>query len=267
VGAGERRCISVSLPLCARPLSEIGAAFASLLDEVQLTDAAVGLEVSYSGNTGPRCAPAGPDCLPLGYGEATRQLEELRQERLEKGSFALPYDPTLPRRVREHSGAVSVGGACQHDGECGLSGGNNRCGAWYLQHAPGGSQVEHTQMLDDYCGCVEGQCTWFTPELTQLALRSEFDWGEPPLVDPERFDVGYGNGQQVVASRLEGSWMQRQLQRCYLRRLPPGQAAGSAQTVSFELDVDSRGKIPSTSSTVRSEKSRSGDETHRQRCG
>jgi hypothetical protein len=258
-GASERPCISVSLPLCARPLAEIGAAFASLLDEVQLADAAVGLEVSYSGNTGPRCAPAGPGCLPLAYGQATQQLEELRQERLEQGSFALPYEPTLPRRVREHSGAVSLGGACRQDGECGLAGGNNRCGAWYLPHAPGGSHVEHTQMVDDYCGCVEGQCTWFTPERPQLVLRSELDvqgWGEPPLVDPKRFDVGYGNGQQVVATRLEGPWMQRQLQRCYRGQLSPGQAAGPPHTVSFELDVDSRGKVTrhkvsSTSEDVR----------------
>lgn len=245
-GASERRCISVTLPLCARPLAEVGAVFGELLDEAQLADAAVGLEVSYSGNTGPRCAPAGPDCLPLAYGQATQQLDERRQERLEKGSFALPYDPTLPRRVREHSGAVSLGGACQQDGECGLSGGNDRCGAWYLPHAPGGSHVEHTHMLDDHCGCVEGQCTWFTPERPQLVLRAELDvqgWGEPAQVDPERFDVGYGNGQQVVATRLEGPWMQRQLQRCYLGHVSPGQAAGPPHTVSFDLDVDARGKV------------------------
>jgi hypothetical protein len=101
-------------------------------------------------------------------------------------------------------------------------------------------------MLDDYCGCVEGQCTWFTPERPKLVLRSELDvqgWGEPPLVDPKRFDVGYGSGQQVVATWLEGPWMQRQLQRCYIGHLRAGHAAGLPHTLSFELDVDARGKV------------------------
>jgi hypothetical protein len=224
----------------------MGAVFASLLDQMQLTDAAVGLEVSYSGNTGPRCAPAGPACLPLAYGEARQQLEEGRQERLEQGSFALPYDPALPRRVLEHSGALSLGEACRHDGECGLAGGNGMCGAWYLPHTPGGAHVEHLQMVDDYCGCVNGQCAWFTPERPRLMLHSQLDvqgWGEPPLVDPKRFDVGYGNGQQVVATRLEGRWMQRQLQRCYVGRLSLGDTADLHQTVSFELEVDPRGRV------------------------
>jgi hypothetical protein len=245
-GPAERWCISVSLPLCARPLAELVAGFASLLDETHLTDAAVGLEVSYSGNTGPRCAPTAPDCLPLAYGHATQQLEERRQERLEHGSFALPYDPALPRRVLEHSGAVSLGGVCRHDGECGLAGGNNRCGAWYLPQAPGGSHVEHMQMYDDYCGCVHDRCMWFTPERPKLLLRSELEvqgWGEPPLVDPKRYDVGYGNGQQVVAARLEGPWMQRQLQRCHAGHPQPGAAADRPHTVSFALNIDRRGKV------------------------
>ena len=163
----------------------------------------------------------------------------------------------------EHSGALSLGGACRHDGECGLSGGNNRCGAWYLTQAPGGSHVEHLQMYDDYCGCVNDQCRWFTPARPKLVLRSEVEvqgWGEPPLVDPERFDVGYGSGQQVVATRLEGSWMQRQMQRCRVGRvaadLASGYAADSTQTVSFELEVDlggkvTRRKVTSTSEDVR----------------
>lgn len=255
-GAGEKWCVSVSLPLCARPLAEIGAVFASLLDEMHVADAAVGLEVSYSGNTGPRCAPAGPDCVPLAYLPATQQPEEGSHERLARGAFALPYDPALPRRVLEHSGALSLGGVCRHDGECGLSGGNDRCGAWYLPQAPGGSHVEHLQMYDDYCGCVNDQCRWFTPARPKLVLRSEVEvqgWGEPALVDPERFDVGYGSGQQVVATRLEGSWMQRQLQRCRVGRVAAGYVApghvsgGSAeelpQTVRFELEVDLRGKV------------------------
>jgi hypothetical protein len=245
-GAGEKWCVSVSLPLCARPLAEIGDVFASLLDEMHLTDAAVGLEVSYSGNTGPRCAPAGPDCLPLAYLRATQQPEESGQERLEQGAFALPYDPALPRRVLEHSGALSLGGVCRHDGECGLAGGNGRCGAWYLPHAPGGSHIGHLQMYDDYCGCVNDQCSWFTPERPKLVLRTEIEvqgWGEPPLVDPKRFDVGYGNGQQVVATRLEGRWMQRQLQRCQVGRGDRSHATDPPQTVSFVLDVDRLGKV------------------------
>jgi hypothetical protein len=101
-------------------------------------------------------------------------------------------------------------------------------------------------MVDDYCGCVNAQCTWFTPERPQLVLHSQLDvqgWGEPPLVDPKRFEVGYGNGQQVVASRLEGRWMQRQLQRCDVGSLSLGQTADLPQTIRLELEVDPRGRV------------------------
>jgi hypothetical protein len=77
-------------------------------------------------------------------------------------------------------------------------------------------------------------------------LHAELDvqgWGEPPLVDPKRFEVGYGSGQQVVATRLEGPWMQRQLQRCYVGHLSLGHTADLPQTVSFQLKVDPRGRV------------------------
>jgi hypothetical protein len=233
-GLLPERCVTISLALCARPLAELGQVFESLVSELQLQNESVGLEVSYWGNTGPRCQAQAADCLPSGYLSAPSR-------RIAEGAFALPYDPTLPRRVvTNHSGARSLGGACQHDGECALIG-NGVCGAWYLPHAPGGSHVEHIQMYDDYCGCVQNECAWFTPERPEIVLQATFDvsgWGEPPVIDPERFDVGYGTGEQVVQNELEGRWMRRQLQRCYLQH--PGKLP---ETLSFALEVDKRGKV------------------------
>jgi hypothetical protein len=152
-----------------------------VFEATKLADLPLGLEVRYVGQTGPRCVPGGAGCSPYPYLESSNDPRPLRT-----GEFALPYDPALPRGTVTHSGAETLGGACHHDGECGPCGGRNTYAAWYLAGPPGGSHVLHTEMFDDYCGCVRERCAWFTPQRRAFVLQSRLSvkgWGEPRTRD------------------------------------------------------------------------------------
>lgn len=223
------------MPLCALSLAEVGHAFERILERAKLGEGALGLEVAYVGDIGPRCSPADPGCLPFPYLEPHDD-----EQRVRAGDFALPYDPDLPRSVVSRDGARSLGGACRTDGDCGPSGARHTCAAWHVAGPRGGSHVAYTTMYDDFCGCVNQQCAWFTPERPGMVLEARLrveGWGEPKARDARRFEVGFGTGGEVVKARLENGWMRRQLQRCYL-----GHLDALPETLTLALSVDRDGK-------------------------
>ena len=171
-------------------------------------DKKLGLEIAFEGNTGPRCMPTDKACGPEPYFTGP--------ERLKQGEFALPYDPTLPRKVANYGGR-NRGGSCKHDGEC-VRVGNAGCAAWYHPAPEGATHELRTRMLDDYCGCVEGRCTWFTSGGRKITVRADVHvegWGKPAKVDPKLFEAGFGTGDQVVKACLEGPDLRHQMKRCY----------------------------------------------------
>ena len=186
------------------------------------------------GNTGPRCQSTDKACGPQPYFTGP--------ERPALDTFALPYDPTLPRKVANYEDR-NFGGSCKHDGESVLVGGAG-CGAWYLPAPEGAAHVLHTRMLDDYCGCVEGLCTWFTSVVREIRVTADVraeGWGKPERIDPKHFEVGFGTGDQVVKARLEGRRFRRQLQRCYW-----GQLGELPQKLKLAHTVDRTGRTRQT---------------------
>lgn len=89
--------------------------------------------------TGPRCTPDNPLCLPRPY----------------EGCHAFAVDG--PRRPSELGTSA---GACEHDGECMISGCGNDCVRWDQTGA--GTCEGYLPERPTFCGCVSGACQWFT---------------------------------------------------------------------------------------------------------
>jgi hypothetical protein len=121
-----------------------------------LADVRIGVDISLSGEVGPRCEPSDPACGPV----PARKRD------------AAPPDPAscVAGRVRlggETDDDAPRGRTCAHDGECLIVGCDRECKRWDetpslswcdLVYEPNVSPPPPT-----YCGCVAGHCDWFRP--------------------------------------------------------------------------------------------------------
>lgn len=214
--ASPRLCVRVEFPLCASTSAQIEEAFTTAVELQETGPLALGLVIETQGYIGPRCRADDPACGPMPYNDPP--AERLARE---PDRFALPYDAHLPRRVVTPAPAprdeapTPARLTCGHDGDC-VPG----CLVWRDRRAgQPAAGVLHGALLDAYCGCVEGTCQYFESARPLVKVRFEgevLDWGEHPSPDPRRYLVGFGDGQQVVAARLERKDMVRHMTRCFL---------------------------------------------------
>jgi hypothetical protein len=198
---GSPECVRLDLTLCTMTMEQVATLFARALSELSLESQNIGLRVRLHGMTGPRCSATDASCGPIArfWGPEDVRL----------GTFALPYEPTAPRRVAD---SEPTGGACQYDGEC-VEG----CVAWYRTGVP--VVTSHGQRLsnDEYCGCIEGQCRAFTSARRSVVLDATLyttKQGQRQAVDALPLLYGFGDPNQTAKLRQER--LQRQLTRCYL---------------------------------------------------
>lgn len=100
-------------------------------------DAEIDMELAILERSGPPCTE---DCQPAAH--YSRKNET--------------YDP----RGERHASKLGGGGACDDDDQC-VGAESNVCSAWYLR---GGAELSIYIQVSrpTFCGCVLGECTWFT---------------------------------------------------------------------------------------------------------
>ncbi len=242
-------CVRVEFPLCSTTSAQIEKAFSEALERKGARSPALGLAIKTWGYVRPRCTPGEPECRPFPYNN--KSAEALARE---PDRFTLPYDASLPRRViaprSSHPGETSTISrsdrfTCDHDGDC-VPG----CLVWHDRRwpRPMSGALSHA-LLDAYCGCIEGTCQYFE-SARPLNVKFEGEvhgWGEHPNPDPRRFIVGFGNGQQVVAARLQRQDMVRHMTYCFLDHndeLP--------KTIEFSMTISKHRKAGSVSVQLKS---------------
>lgn len=140
-GVPDASCLTFTLSLCQTSPERLAAELAAALMAVGAGAGALRATFSTVEQGGPACK-AGPACAPTPHASTARLA---------------PYRAGAPRRPLP---TWSVG-ACADDGDC--EGGGNSCRTWYLR---GGAEllILIQYQAPTFCGCVEGQCTWFTQD-------------------------------------------------------------------------------------------------------
>jgi hypothetical protein len=137
-------CINVDAQIIATTLPSLTDQIGQLLKEEG--DSCIGVRITPKGWDAPRCEASDPMCLPLPYCE-----RDICQ--------GVSYRPGASRyRVPEAGGASQ--GSCQADGDCLTSGCGNSCIS-YSSYELFGECSFHGNLQSAFCGCVQGQCSWF----------------------------------------------------------------------------------------------------------
>jgi hypothetical protein len=215
-------CIRLTVPICQPWLEEVRRVAPVARGE------GLGIMVEIQGRTGPRCAAGEPNCGPLPYhAPAPGAHQETRNW---AGDFTLPLRPGAAlQTVRDDLGS----GSCTHAGDCVRAGCGNNCDAWY-QPVYGARCPAFSDLSDAYCGCLQGQCTWFTqPETVQLSAQVDVDDWEGAI--PRQEAPQPQTAAELFARRLSDQWMSRQL-----RRLAPRGALPKQLEFSFTWHPDTR---------------------------
>ena len=144
-GERSRVCLHLSLNLCERSVEEVAAeAIAAIARDPILPRPATELAIDLAGLVEPRCSTAQAGCEPQPFDEGSR------------------YDPFAQRGARFHLGGER-GGSCHQDGECMIAGCGNRCMHWSCPGAYEASTCEgYSFSKPVFCGCVRGECGWFS---------------------------------------------------------------------------------------------------------
>lgn len=140
----DRICFHLQVDLCTEGVEEVAARFlAALAADPELPEPGGELAIDLVGYLGPRCSSEEGLCEP------------------EPFETPMEYDPEAERGPRFHLGGF-LGGACEEDGDCMISGCGNRCMHWGCATAHRASTCEGYMFSHPtFCGCVEGQCGWF----------------------------------------------------------------------------------------------------------
>jgi hypothetical protein len=220
----QERCLSVRLPVCSHPLERVAQVFSEQLSATQISGAKVNLLVEYTGHVGPRCSPADASCRPVPYLSVPPTPGDKAA-----GRATPPYDPALGREPVVYWKEPLSSGACAHDGECTRFGCGNHCMPW---HTPefAASCPGFIYLHDAHCGCVGGQCTWFT-QVPEAHFR--VTPGTPRVSSP-------GLSPERLQKTVSLGWLARQFRTCYekhLDRLP--------LDVVLEFQVDGAGRLHS----------------------
>jgi len=151
-------CLKVQSGLCREPMSRVVELVDRLLRQRGLADVRIGVDVSVSGEVGPRCEPTDPACGPVPARK--RDAVAAHQTACVAGRVLLGADADADEAARGR------GRTCAHDGECLVVGCARECLRW--------DQTESLTWCDlvyepspkqppTYCGCVAGRCDWFRP--------------------------------------------------------------------------------------------------------
>lgn len=142
-GDTSRLCLRFAGNLCELHVDEaVAAVRAGIAAVPELAGARLELSVQLEGRLGPRCGEDDPTCLPVAYEGGTYDRDGSRIG----GAFA------------SHSA-----GPCDYDGECVVMGCGNHCALWEYGGANEAATCEgYSFSRPIFCGCVEGECQWFS---------------------------------------------------------------------------------------------------------
>lgn len=131
---------------------------------------------------GARCGPSDRNCLPMPYNGHPELVVGPPESR---------YRPGAKRNLVPGYGALPGTNLCSHDGECLVVEGWDRCIRWDTNQVLVGGYAIPDVMSAAYCGCVEGQCQWFTQtrRVVQVKLRSVKLKGWPARLPIDRRDL------------------------------------------------------------------------------
>ena len=137
-------CLHYAGNLCEMRIDEIAR---TLLDAIAadsiMPRPRIDLALELAGQLGPRCDGDDPACIPEPYDHGAH------------------YDPNGSR----HAGALAqyTIGTCAHDGDCNVAGCGNHCMSWEYGGANEAATCEgYVFSRPIFCGCVSGQCAWFS---------------------------------------------------------------------------------------------------------
>lgn len=135
--ADKAGCFHLSLWACQTDLETLTGWMNDAAERVGAPGSEIDMEVSLLERAGPSCKES---CAPSPH--YSRKSDT--------------YDPEGPR----HRSAERGRGACASDADC-VGADSNSCSAWYLRG--GGEASIFIQVSEPtFCGCVEGECAWFT---------------------------------------------------------------------------------------------------------
>jgi hypothetical protein len=135
-----RPCVGLRVKACAERAALVSALSKRFEGERLTTGRRIGVRVTWSGPTKPRCDRADPGCGPVPYGQRRKTWEPVE------------YRGLLVEPAR--------GPECRHDGEC--MGVDIACSRWdELPVEP--LRFQSALLESAWCGCVEQRCQWFVP--------------------------------------------------------------------------------------------------------
>ncbi len=118
-------------------------------------------EAPWGGGEEPRCSAASANCLPIPY---TRHPQMLLGEHLQ-----YRYQYGAARTVVDDHRNAAGEERCKHDGDCVVGGCGNACRAWDSP-PQSGICIAYRKLSDALCGCVSGECQWFTQPRRRVAV-------------------------------------------------------------------------------------------------
>jgi len=149
-------CLKLQTGLCREPMSQVVQSVDRVLRQRGLADVRIGVDVSLSGEVGPRCEPADPACGPVPARK--RDAAPPQQTACIAGRVLLGSEGEEPLRGR--------GRTCAHDGECLVVGCQRECLRWDQPESFVWCDLVYeptSKQPPTYCGCVAGHCDWFRP--------------------------------------------------------------------------------------------------------
>lgn len=204
------RCLRLVVAICVPWVNEVRRLASVVRGE------GLGIAVEIEGRVEPRCSLGDPNCGPLPYHEPI--TDSYQETRNWAGDFTLPLRSTAEHQTLRNDLSA---GSCTHAGDCVRAGCGNNCDAWYQPvYATGCPGFR--DLSDAYCGCVEGQCAWFTqPETARLRGQAKVQgWqGDIPQQEPPQPRTA----DELFERRLTDEWMLRQMRRLAPSRTLPKQ--------------------------------------------
>jgi hypothetical protein len=137
-------CVHVYMNGCMSPAEDVARRIQADARADGLGDRQVTIGFMLGAPRAPRCQPRDRGCGPEPY----------------SGGRPSHGRPRVAVHLSERYFGELSGGSCAHDGECTRAGCGNHCVPW-TEPSFGATCEAYDALEGAFCGCLEGQCTWF----------------------------------------------------------------------------------------------------------